>query len=71
MTGIEPATGGLLDHCSTNWATRPEHYVALANLSRLKKLTVLRKSKNIYAYRKKKPKNTYGLDRIRTCNLTH
>ena len=61
MTGIEPATGGLLDHCSTNWATRPEHYVALANLSRLNKLTV----------RKKKPKNTYGLDRIRTCNLTH
>ena len=23
MTGIEPATGGLLDHCSTDWATRP------------------------------------------------
>ena len=26
MTGIEPATGGLLDHCSTDWATRPSDF---------------------------------------------
>ena len=31
MTGIEPATVGLLDQCSTDWATRAYHVIYIAS----------------------------------------
>ena len=53
-TGLEPATLGLLDQCSTNWANRPHAYNMHCKTFGEKTFVFLKKKNSIFFLRKKK-----------------